>query len=132
MTPECYCTALRLAARKLTAVYDETLAPANISVAQYSLLRRIERAGTLSLTELGRRTGLDRSTIGRNVKVLERMGLIEDAPGHDGREACVALTPTGQMTLNAAEPLWKQAQQQIETAIGQDVAVQLRRTLQDL
>ena len=72
----CYCAALRAAARKTTALYDEALEPAGIGVAQFSLMRRIERAGTVSLTELGRRAELDRSTVGRNVRVLARMGLV--------------------------------------------------------
>ena len=72
----CYCAALRVAARKTTALYDEELAAVGINLAQYSLLRQIERAGTVSLTELGRLAELDRSTVGRNVKALQGLGFV--------------------------------------------------------
>ena len=70
MKNECYCATIRDAARKVTAIYDAALAPVGVNAAQYRLLRSIERAAPLSLTELGRLTELDRSTIGRNVKLL--------------------------------------------------------------
>ena len=98
MTP-CYCAALRAATRKTTAIYDEALAPAGIGLAQFSLLRKIERGGRLSLSELGRLASLDRSTVGRNIKVLRRMGLIEIGPGDDHREATVTLAEGGRAVL---------------------------------
>ena len=92
MKPVCYCSSLRAAARKTTALYDSALAPVGINVAQFALLRRIERAQPVSLTELGRLADLDRSTVGRNVKVLERLGLVRLASAEDQREAPVTLT----------------------------------------
>lgn len=132
MTTPCYCAALRLAARKTTAVYDEELAPLDINIAQYSLLRTIARAGSLSLTELGRSTGLDRSTIGRNTGVLQRRGLIATAGGEDARQARVMLTPIGTRLLSSAMPLWQRAQRKIEKSLGPEASDQLRRLLQEL
>ena len=128
-TPPCYCAALRAAARKTTAIYDEALAPAGIGVAQFSLLRKIERGGKLSLSELGRIASLDRSTIGRNIKVLHRMGLIEVGPGDDHREATVTLAEGGRAVLRDGAPLWNAAQRRVETALGDDGAEKLRALL---
>ena len=66
----CYCAALRKATRRLTAAYDAALAPVGVNLAQFSLLRTVSRHGPLSLTDLARRMELDRSTVGRNVKVV--------------------------------------------------------------
>jgi DNA-binding MarR family transcriptional regulator len=66
MDSVCYCDVLRAATRKTTAIYDVALAPAGVNLAQFSLLRKIQRAGSVSLSELGRLAALDRSTIGRN------------------------------------------------------------------
>jgi DNA-binding MarR family transcriptional regulator len=74
MTSPCYCSLLRTATRKVGAVYDNALAPLGINIAQYSLLRLVEHCQPVSFTELGRIAELDRSTVGRNVRVLERMG----------------------------------------------------------
>jgi DNA-binding MarR family transcriptional regulator len=129
MTTPCYCAALRIATRKTTAIYDEALAPAGVGLAQFSLLRKIERGGKLSLSELGRLVSLDRSTVGRNVKVLRRMGLIEIGPGDDHREATVTLAEGGRAILRNGAPLWDAAQRRIETALGEGGAEMLRTLL---
>ena len=118
MDTPCYCAAVRAAARKATALYDAALAPVGINVAQFSLLRRIERMGPVSLTELGREAELDRSTVGRNVKVLARLRLVRLAPAEDQREAAVRLTRAGAEALRRAAPLWEEAQRRIEAALG--------------
>jgi DNA-binding MarR family transcriptional regulator len=114
----CYADTLRLAARKITARYDAALEPAGLTIAQFALLRKIRRAGEPSLTDLGRRAGLDRSTVGRNVRVLEKAGLVAMTAGKDQREAAVRLTEKGHGTLAAAEPLWEQVQAEIEGVLG--------------
>ncbi len=99
METTCYCAAVRTAARKTTALYDSILEPAGVTLAQFSLLRKIKRAGTVSLTGLGRLADLDRSTIGRNVKALEKLRLVSMASAEDHREAAVRLTPEGERAL---------------------------------
>ena len=126
MGSPCYCSSLRAAARKATALYDARLAPAGLNIAQFALLRKIERAQSVSLTELGRLAALDRSTVGRNVKVLERLGFVVTAEAEDQREAAVALAPAGAEALRRAAPLWKGAQDHIEGALGADGANALR------
>ena len=102
-----------------------------INLAQYSLLRTIQRRAPLSLTELGRLTELDRSTIGRNVRLLQRLGLVRVEPGaEDQREAVVTLDQAGADALERAGPLWDEAQRQVESALGTDPARQLRTLLQ--
>jgi DNA-binding MarR family transcriptional regulator len=126
MNTICYCAAVRTAARKATALYDSILAPAGVTLAQYSLLKRIQRVGTVSLTKLGRLAELDRSTVGRNVKALEELGFVRTAPAADQREAAVRLTPAGDEALERAAPLWEEAQRRVETALGAAEAGRLR------
>jgi len=128
----CYCTSLREATRRLTAVYDDTLAPTGVNVAQFSLLRTLERSGPLALTEFGRLTELDRSTIGRNVKVLERMGLVALRAGDDRRESVAVLSKAGRRILASGAPLWEKAQNTVETKLGAVAAAHLRQALQML
>ena len=116
----CYCAAVRTAARKTTALYDSILEPAGVTLAQFSLLRKIKRAGTVSLTGLGRLAELDRSTVGRNVKALEKLRLVSHGPAEDQREAAVRLTPAGEARCGARRPLWDEAQRRVEAALGAD------------
>ena len=126
MTSTCYCVVARTAARKTTALYDALLEPAGVTLAQFSLLRKIDRAGTASLTKLGQLTELDRSTIGRNVKALERLRLVRAALAKDQREAAVQLTPAGKRALKIGAPLWEEAQRRVETALGDAGVAQLQ------
>ena len=126
----CYCAAVRTAARKTTALYDSILEPAGVTLAQYSLMRKIERAGTVSLTRLGRLAELDRSTVGRNVRALEQLRLVRTAPAADRREAEVRLAPAGDKALRRAAPLWEEAQRRVEAKLGAGGADALR-TLAD-
>jgi DNA-binding MarR family transcriptional regulator len=126
MKTTCYCAAVRTAARKTTALYDSILEPAGVTLAQLSLLRRIERAGTVSLTKLGRLAELDRSTVGRNVKALEELRLVRSGSAKDQRETAVRLTPAGEKALKRAAPLWEEAQRRVEATLGAAEAGQLR------
>ncbi len=120
---------LRQAARRSSAVYDEALAPLGVTVAQFSLLRKVARAGAISLTELARLADLDRSTMGRNAKVLRRMGWIAEADSDDHRETTVTLTEAGRDLVARGGPLWDKAQADVEARLGDGGAEALRALL---
>ncbi len=125
----CHCILLRKASRKVSSYYDEALAPLGVNIAQFSLLRNINRMAPVSLTDLAARVELDRSTVGRNAKVLERMGLVEIRPGKDQREATLLVSAPGKAILLEGAPLWDRAQADIETRLGADGAGRLRDLL---
>ena len=125
----CHCILLRKASRKVSAYYDEALAPLGVNIAQFSLLRNIDRMAPVSLTDLGTRVELDRSTVGRNAKVLERMGLIAIKPGKDQREAVLTIAEQGRAVLREGAPLWDGVQDAIETRLGLEGAERLRELL---
>ncbi|GHO50680.1 MarR family winged helix-turn-helix transcriptional regulator [Ktedonospora formicarum] len=92
----CHCTTLRYAAQTLTEVYDHALTPSGLRVTQYVLLRSILQEETeQSLTDLAQKLGSDRSTIGRNVHILARDGLVSLRKGNDKREHTVCVTQKG-------------------------------------
>lgn len=130
MNTPCLCTDLRQATRRLTELYDAALASLGINIAQYFLLRTIGGYQPVSLTELGRHAELDRSTVGRNVKVLERMELVGTGrEGSDLREALVSLTPAGKALLRKATPAWERCQQGVEARLGAGNVEALRTAL---
>ena len=131
MSVPCICTTLRSASRRMIAFYDETIAPVGVNIAQFSLMRSIARVEPVTLTALGRRVELDRSTIGRNIRVLERMGFVKTKDGEDQREATVALTRKGEQVIAKGAPLWEKAQARIEAVLGDNTRAleSLLRTL---
>jgi DNA-binding MarR family transcriptional regulator len=132
MTLLCYCTSLRNAARRVSAAYDAVLAPVGVSAAQFALVRALDGTDPVALTALGTLLDLDRSTVGRNVKVLERMGLVVLGRGIDHRETTVMLSVAGRKVLLAGARLWEEAQHDFEAKLGPKVAPKLREVLQSL
>jgi len=131
MKTDCYCTSMRAATRRITALYDAALEPAGINVAQYGLLRRLSDAGPVSIQQLAVASELERSTVARNVRVLEKGGLVSLAAGAvDRRATVVHLSERGAEALAVAKPHWASAQLRVEERLGGDVAVALRMTLQ--
>ena len=125
----CYCTNLRRGALWSTEYYDKMLAPSGLSVPQYYLLINLSRMEKANLSQWAQRVGLDRTTMVRNVKLLEGKGLVEQT---EGRGRTFALTETGRETLDRGVALWEQAQAQIQAWIGQEDAETLLRICRKL
>lgn len=132
LTSQCLCTHLRRAARGVSRRYDEALEGFGINVAQFSLLRHLQRLDRPSISSLAEAMGLDRSTLGRNLRVLEADGLVALAEGDDLRNRLVLLTEQGKARLSAAEPAWEQAQLKMVAALGEAQRDELVRLLKQL
>jgi DNA-binding MarR family transcriptional regulator len=133
MQTECYCTSMRAATRRITAVYDAALKSAAVNAAQFALLRRLSATGPLSIQQLAVAVELERSTVARNVRVLEKSGLVTLATAAaDRRTTMIGLSVGGIEVLEAAAPLWASAQRRIEERLGVDGAAALRTTIQTL
>jgi DNA-binding MarR family transcriptional regulator len=102
-------------------------------VTQYVLLRNLlQGEDEQSLTDLAQKLGNDRSTIGRNVRILARDGLVSLSRGSDRREHTVHLTQKGRETVALATPLWQKSQTAVEEALGEDQLKVLRTLLSQL
>jgi len=88
----------------------------------FRLLRRISEAGQPTISELARIVDLDRSTLGRNLKVLERSGHVQLSGGQDERSKIVSLTAKGRTRFEKALPLWAKAQQTMQARLGDEKA----------
>ncbi|MFN4091028.1 MAG: MarR family winged helix-turn-helix transcriptional regulator [Alphaproteobacteria bacterium] len=113
----CTCFKLRRATRRVTQIYDRHLHPTGLRITQFGLLARL-RAAPLHMTELADRMGMDRTTLTRNLRPLERLGYVAVDPGEDRRTRTVAITPVGRLALSAAAPRWREAQAAVREALG--------------
>jgi DNA-binding MarR family transcriptional regulator len=129
MNPSCNCLSLRQAARRVTQLYDQALAPLDIRATQLSMLRTIDRLGPVALNALAEAMVMDRATMGHNVRPLAARGLIRLAVGSDRRSREVALTPAGRAVLARSRKLWRKAQTVFEKKIGVETAATLRSLL---
>ena len=116
----CACANLRKAARVVTQLFDEALAPSGLRATQFTLLVTSRLMGESTINELAERMAMDRTTLSRNLKPLVRNALLEVRPGEDGRTRLVRITPAGEQALDEAYPLWQQAQQETVSALGEE------------
>lgn len=115
----CICTSLRQAAQATTEIYDRILEPSGLKITMFRVLRRLSHAGEPTISELARIVELDRSSLGRNLKVLERENFVRLIDGEaDERSKVVRLTPKGKAALAKALPLWTEAQSRLTAALG--------------
>ena len=116
----------RLAARRITQFLDREMAGLGLSVAQLGLMAQIAVISDDTLGALAQRTGLDQSTLSRNLRTLEGEGLIEIAVVEtDLRRRAVWLTETGARRLEAAIPVWRSAHAKLAKRLSPDLARRL-------
>jgi DNA-binding MarR family transcriptional regulator len=125
----CVCFHLRRSARTITQFYDRMLAPTGLKATQFTLLTVVRRSGGLPFSALADVLGMDRTTLTRNLRPLERDGLVKIEVGSDRRVRLVRLTRVGERKQTEAEPLWAQAHARITSGIGQETWKQLRQDL---
>jgi len=129
MAEECLCFRARRISRALTRRYDDALRPLGIQATQLTLLNAIalngERGRTMA--KVAEFLAMDATTLSRNVRPLEKAGLVRVARMPvDGRVRMAVLTPAGRRMIEQALPLWKRAHQGILAALGPEAAIDLR------
>jgi len=123
----------RIAARRITVFLERELASSGLSVAQLGLMAAIAAAADDTLGALALHTGLDPSTLSRNLRTLEGEGLVEIATVEtDLRRRVVWLTETGARRLAAAMPLWRAAQAKLSETLSPEAVRQIARDTERL
>ncbi len=129
ITWQCACFNTRKAARAVTRFYDGMLAPSGLKATQLTMLGAVSISGPSRMSELAEMLALDKTTLTRNLKLLEAAGLIAIAVGTDRRARVVALTRAGTDVLESALPLWREAQRRMVEHLGE---ARWRRLVADL
>ncbi|MDR0225205.1 MAG: MarR family winged helix-turn-helix transcriptional regulator [Burkholderiaceae bacterium] len=118
--PVCTCFMVRSLSRKISQLYDDTLAPSGLRGTQFSLLVQARRAHQAppTVSALAEQLHTDRTTLTRNLRTLQQAGCIELVPGTDARSRCVVVTAQGQAKIREAAALWRLAQQRVRELCG--------------
>jgi DNA-binding MarR family transcriptional regulator len=127
---DCNCFVVRSAARHVTQLYDQFLAPVGLHVTQFSILAKLKRLGPMTINALAKEMVMDRTTLGRNVLPLERDGLIRiEASATDRRAKQLRLTKAGEKRLLAGREAWERAQARFDSRFGAKRAADFRAML---
>jgi DNA-binding MarR family transcriptional regulator len=115
---DCLCLASRRAARALTRAFDRHLRPHGLRTTQFSLLTALILRGPSSIGELSDFLGVERTTLTRNLALVEAEGWVDIRPGNDARSRIVAATSKGRAAVRKALSAWREAQEAATADIG--------------
>jgi DNA-binding MarR family transcriptional regulator len=115
----CVCQASRQAARAITSAFDRRLRPHGLRATQFTILANLMLRGPTPLGELAQKLGLERTTLTRNLALLETRGWVTIRPGDtDSRARIISATETGRSLVHAVYPDWVKAQEQVSGLLG--------------
>jgi DNA-binding MarR family transcriptional regulator len=126
----CACNALRKASRAVTRFYDEVMEGTGLSLAQFAVLWNIAKREPLPLMDLAHILVMDRTTLYRALKPLDREGwVVLEA---QGRAKTVRLTDKGHLAVADSTHAWQTAQKRLVEKFGLDRWGATEAALQDL
>jgi DNA-binding MarR family transcriptional regulator len=128
ISKRCFVRSTRRTSNLITRTFNDHLRPAGLESTQFWILCAIEMNMTRSMTELADYLGIEGSTLQRNMQRMIELGLVVASPGV-GRRILHRLTEQGSDKLDAALPLWREVQDELE---GLLVAVKADRIRRDL
>jgi DNA-binding MarR family transcriptional regulator len=127
---DCNCFALRQAARSVTQIYERHLSPLGITSAQFIILVRLARESGCTIASLGETMVMERTSLVRALKPLQRDGLVlAETIAEGSRALTFVLTRRGETVLKRAVTAWAAAQKEFEANFGKDRAKALRSEL---
>lgn len=116
----CACGNLRAATRAVTQLYDEVFQPLGLRATQFSVLAAVDYMESVTITTLAEFFEMDRTTMTRNLRPLEREGYLTVTEGQDRRTREVMLTDQGRGAVAKGLPLWGKAQDRVVRGLGQE------------
>lgn len=130
---DCACFNVRKASRVITQYFDRAMDGKNgLRGTQFSILAVLALSGPSTVSNLSERLVMDRTTLTRNLKPLEKRGTIRLEPGDDLRTRTVTLTKEGEALLATTYPKWKNAQNDVIEGFGRKRFQALLHELREL
>jgi DNA-binding MarR family transcriptional regulator len=110
---------IRAASRVITQLFDEILKPTGLQITQFAVLVGVVSLDSPSISQLAKGLVMDRTTLTRNLKPLEKEGLIKITSGDDKRNHFVKITPKGKSAMEKTLPYWEKARTVVSEEFGQ-------------
>ena len=128
-TDTCMCGELRKAARAVTLLYDDAFKSSGLLSTQFGLLQVIYNIDSVRISDLADKLRMDRTTLTRNLSILEREGFIKISQGKDHRTRIVTATQKGRSAVTKATPLWNEVQRKVRQKMGESSWHELMQNL---
>ena len=127
----CNCYILRTISTKITKIYDKALLESGLKITQYAIMKYISILKNSNLNKLSCSMGYNRSTLGRNIKILERKKLINLKKGNDKREIKITITKNGVQVLKLANKCWDKINKKLTKKLGVNKKKMLAEIMDD-
>jgi DNA-binding MarR family transcriptional regulator len=114
----CVCFNLRWVTRAVTQFFDAELRRHGLRPTQTPILAALAAKPAWSMEELSEWLGVERTTLVRNLRPLERDGLLEITGAGRGGRVSVSISTKGRKELEKAMPTWRAAQQTVVKTLG--------------
>jgi DNA-binding MarR family transcriptional regulator len=116
----CVCFNLRRVTRAVTQFYDSEMRRHGIRPTQGTILSSLQAKASWNMAELSDWLGMDRTTLVRNLRPLQRDGLMQISGGGHGNRVEVAITAKGRRQMERLAPAWKAAQSAMVKTLGEE------------
>ena len=116
----CVCFNLRRVARAVTQFFDAEMRRHGIRSTQGALLSALHSTGTSNMAELSEILGMERTTLLRNIRPVQRDGLVSVEGGGQGGFVELSLTAKGRKQIEKLAPAWESAQQTAVKVLGKE------------
>ena len=119
-TPEnCVCFNLRWVTRAITQFYDAETRRHGIRPTQGTILTSLNSKDRWNMAELSDWLGMERTTLVRNLRPLQRDGFVKTGGGGRGNRVELTITPKGRKQVEKLTPAWKSAQSAVVKTLGE-------------
>src|SRR5215212_4873701 len=115
----CVCFNLRWVTRAVTQFFDAEMRRQGIRPTQGSILSALHARDSWTMAELSDWLGMDRTTLVRNLRPLQRDGFVKAVGGGRGNRVEVTITAKGRKQVEKLTPAWKSAQRAAVKTLGQ-------------
>jgi DNA-binding MarR family transcriptional regulator len=119
MVENCVCFNLRWVTRAVTQFYDAEMRRHGIRPTQGTILVSLQAKDSWNMAELSDWLGLERTTLVRNLRPLERDGFVKVVGGGRGNLVELTITTKGRKQIEKLTPAWKSAQNAAVKTLGE-------------
>ena len=126
----CACFNSRKTARAVTQLYDAAMQPSGIRTTQFAVLVGVAKTEPVSIGRLGEVLIIDRTTLTRSLRLMQRQKLLSISPRSTMRQRFVTLSLKGWRALARSLPYWRRIQGEFVDRIGQDFWTSMQRAME--
>lgn len=116
--PNCVCFNLRWVTRSVTQFFDAELRRRGIRPTQTPILGALAARTDWNMKTLSDWLGMERTTLVRNLRPLERDGLIRVTSAGRGGRVELTITDKGRKAMAKIYPVWRAAQEKVVETLG--------------